>query len=82
MKSTLPFVCPHQVARIQLQIQETLQRQYSHHSSVQDAISQLDSELMDITKVIKKQVEFLQQSSNHLIPTIHGGVFCILFFVS
>ncbi|NXF41371.1 NU155 protein, partial [Nyctibius bracteatus] len=40
-----------EVARIQLQIQETLQRQYSHHSSVQDAISQLDAELMDITKV-------------------------------
>uniref|UniRef100_A0A2K5L4S8 Nucleoporin 155 n=1 Tax=Cercocebus atys TaxID=9531 RepID=A0A2K5L4S8_CERAT len=40
-----------QVARIQLQIQETLQRQYSHHSSVQDAVSQLDSELMDITKL-------------------------------
>ncbi|NXL32095.1 NU155 protein, partial [Glaucidium brasilianum] len=39
------------VARIQLQIQETLQRQYSHHSSVQDAISQLDAELMDITKL-------------------------------
>uniref|UniRef100_A0A4X2JYW2 Nucleoporin 155 n=1 Tax=Vombatus ursinus TaxID=29139 RepID=A0A4X2JYW2_VOMUR len=40
-----------EVARIQLQIQDTLQRQYSHHSSVQDAISQLDSELMDITKL-------------------------------
>ncbi|XP_040833408.1 nuclear pore complex protein Nup155 isoform X2 [Ochotona curzoniae] len=40
-----------EVARIQLQIQETLQRQYSHHSSVQDAVSQLDSELMDITKL-------------------------------
>uniref|UniRef100_A0A669PJP2 Nuclear pore complex protein Nup155 n=1 Tax=Phasianus colchicus TaxID=9054 RepID=A0A669PJP2_PHACC len=39
------------VARIQLQIQETLHRQYSHHSSVQDAISQLDAELMDITKL-------------------------------
>uniref|UniRef100_A0A672U7H6 Nuclear pore complex protein Nup155 n=1 Tax=Strigops habroptila TaxID=2489341 RepID=A0A672U7H6_STRHB len=39
------------VARIQLQIQETLQRQYSHHSSVQDAISQLDAELMDITRL-------------------------------
>ncbi|NXJ15091.1 NU155 protein, partial [Odontophorus gujanensis] len=39
------------VARIQLQIQKTLQRQYSHHSSVQDAISQLDAELMDITKL-------------------------------
>uniref|UniRef100_A0A452GM48 Nuclear pore complex protein Nup155 n=1 Tax=Gopherus agassizii TaxID=38772 RepID=A0A452GM48_9SAUR len=40
-----------EVARIQLQIEETLQRQYFHHSSVQDAISQLDSELMDITKL-------------------------------
>ncbi|XP_028916522.1 nuclear pore complex protein Nup155 isoform X2 [Ornithorhynchus anatinus] len=40
-----------EVARIQLQIQDTLQRQYSHHSSVQDAVSQLDSELMDITKL-------------------------------
>uniref|UniRef100_A0A8B9NBL4 Nuclear pore complex protein Nup155 n=1 Tax=Accipiter nisus TaxID=211598 RepID=A0A8B9NBL4_9AVES len=40
-----------EVARIQLQIQETFQRQYSHHSSVQDAISQLDAELMDITKL-------------------------------
>ncbi|NWU89366.1 NU155 protein, partial [Upupa epops] len=40
-----------EVARIQLQIQETLQRQYSHHSSVQDAVSQLDSQLMDITKL-------------------------------
>ncbi|XP_057289225.1 nuclear pore complex protein Nup155 isoform X1 [Pezoporus wallicus] len=39
------------VARIQLQIQETLQRQYSHHSSVQEAISQLDAELMDITRL-------------------------------
>ncbi|KAF1434426.1 hypothetical protein FQV22_0004963, partial [Spheniscus magellanicus] len=40
-----------EVARIQLQIQETLQWQYSHQSSVQDAISQLDAELMDITKL-------------------------------
>ncbi|NXN93474.1 NU155 protein, partial [Rhinopomastus cyanomelas] len=40
-----------EVSRIQLQIQETLQRQYSHHSSVQDAVSQLDSQLMDITKL-------------------------------
>ncbi|XP_053787958.1 nuclear pore complex protein Nup155 isoform X2 [Vidua chalybeata] len=40
-----------EVARIQLQIQETLQQQYSHHSSVQDAVSQLDAELMDITKL-------------------------------
>lgn len=41
-----------QVVRIQVQIQETLRRQYSQHLSVQGAISQLDSELMDITKVI------------------------------
>ncbi|XP_053153166.1 nuclear pore complex protein Nup155 [Hemicordylus capensis] len=40
-----------EVARIQFQIQEALQRQCSHHSSVQDAISQLDSELMEITKL-------------------------------
>ncbi|XP_060092043.1 nuclear pore complex protein Nup155 [Heteronotia binoei] len=40
-----------EVARIQFQIQEALQRQCSHHASVQDAISQLDSELMDITKL-------------------------------
>lgn len=41
--------------RIQVQIQETLIRQYSHHSSVKNAISQLDSELMDITKVTKNR---------------------------
>ncbi|XP_053557191.1 nuclear pore complex protein Nup155 [Bombina bombina] len=40
-----------EVARIQLQIQETLTKRYSHHSSVQDAVSQLDSQLMDITKL-------------------------------
>ncbi|KAM4708363.1 nuclear pore complex protein Nup155 [Discoglossus pictus] len=40
-----------EVARIQLQIQETLIKRYSHHSSVQDAVSQLDSQLMDITKL-------------------------------
>ncbi|MCI4388036.1 hypothetical protein PGIGA_G00080920 [Pangasianodon gigas] len=40
-----------EVVRIQVQIQETLRRQYSHHPSVQAAISQLDSELMDITKL-------------------------------
>ncbi|XP_020651332.3 nuclear pore complex protein Nup155 [Pogona vitticeps] len=40
-----------EVARIQFQIQEALQRQCSHHSSVQDAISRLDSELMDISKL-------------------------------
>ncbi|KAM4809382.1 nuclear pore complex protein Nup155 [Rhinophrynus dorsalis] len=40
-----------EVARIQLQIQETLIRRYSHHPSVQEAVSQLDSHLMDITKL-------------------------------
>ncbi|XP_036385365.1 nuclear pore complex protein Nup155 isoform X1 [Megalops cyprinoides] len=40
-----------EVVRIQVQIQETLSRQYSHHPSVQGAVSQLDSELMDITKL-------------------------------
>ncbi|KAH0627891.1 hypothetical protein JD844_008444 [Phrynosoma platyrhinos] len=40
-----------EVARIQFQIQEALHRQCSHHSSVQDAISQLDSELMEISKL-------------------------------
>uniref|UniRef100_A0A803T7F9 Nuclear pore complex protein Nup155 n=1 Tax=Anolis carolinensis TaxID=28377 RepID=A0A803T7F9_ANOCA len=40
-----------EVARIQFQIQEALHHQCSHHSSVQDAISQLDSELMDISKL-------------------------------
>uniref|UniRef100_A0A8C2EBY7 Nuclear pore complex protein Nup155 n=1 Tax=Cyprinus carpio TaxID=7962 RepID=A0A8C2EBY7_CYPCA len=40
-----------EVVRIQVQIQETLRRQYSQHPSVQGAITQLDSELMDITKL-------------------------------
>ncbi|XP_034956535.1 nuclear pore complex protein Nup155 [Zootoca vivipara] len=40
-----------EVARIQFQIQEALHRQCSHHSTVQDAISQLDSELMEISKL-------------------------------
>ncbi|XP_072448887.1 nuclear pore complex protein Nup155 isoform X2 [Chiloscyllium punctatum] len=40
-----------EVARIQLQIQDTLTRNYSQHPSVQEAISQLDVELMDITKL-------------------------------
>uniref|UniRef100_A0A6Q2XKF0 Nuclear pore complex protein Nup155 n=1 Tax=Esox lucius TaxID=8010 RepID=A0A6Q2XKF0_ESOLU len=40
-----------EVVRIQVQIQETLSRQYSQHPSVQGAVSQLDSELMDITKL-------------------------------
>ncbi|XP_029564824.1 nuclear pore complex protein Nup155 [Salmo trutta] len=40
-----------EVVRIQVQIQETLSRRYSQHPSVQGAMSQLDSELMDITKL-------------------------------
>ncbi|XP_055087644.1 nuclear pore complex protein Nup155 [Periophthalmus magnuspinnatus] len=40
-----------ELVRIQVQIQETLMRQYSHHPSVKTVISQLDSELMDITKL-------------------------------
>ncbi|XP_034458801.1 nuclear pore complex protein Nup155 isoform X2 [Hippoglossus hippoglossus] len=40
-----------ELARIQVQIQDTLIRQHSHHPSVKNAISQLDSELMDITKL-------------------------------
>ncbi|TRY66457.1 hypothetical protein DNTS_035000 [Danionella cerebrum] len=40
-----------EVVRIQVQIQETLRRQFSQHPSVQSAITQLDSQLMDITKL-------------------------------
>ncbi|XP_056146577.1 nuclear pore complex protein Nup155 [Lampris incognitus] len=40
-----------EVARIQIQIQETLIERYPFHSSVMNAVSQLDSELMDITKL-------------------------------
>ncbi|XP_034048068.1 nuclear pore complex protein Nup155 [Thalassophryne amazonica] len=39
------------LVRIQVQIQETLIRQHSHHPSVKNAISQLDLELMDISKL-------------------------------
>ncbi|XP_076159281.1 nuclear pore complex protein Nup155 isoform X1 [Alosa pseudoharengus] len=40
-----------EVARIQVQIQEMLIRRHSQHPSAQAAIAQLDSELMDITKL-------------------------------
>ncbi|CAB1441661.1 unnamed protein product [Pleuronectes platessa] len=40
-----------ELVRIQVQIQDTLIRQYSHHPLVKNVISQLDSELMDITKL-------------------------------
>ncbi|XP_030624241.1 nuclear pore complex protein Nup155 [Chanos chanos] len=51
-----------EVVRIQVQIQETLIRQYSHHPSVQNAVSQLDSELMDITKLYGEFADHFQLS--------------------
>uniref|UniRef100_A0A4W4F518 Nuclear pore complex protein Nup155 n=1 Tax=Electrophorus electricus TaxID=8005 RepID=A0A4W4F518_ELEEL len=51
-----------EVVRIQVQIQETLRRQYSQHPSVQGAISQLDSELMDITKLYGEFADHFQLS--------------------
>lgn len=44
--------------RIQVQIQETLIKQFSHHPLVKSAMSQLDSELMDITKVTPDNHDF------------------------
>lgn len=64
-----------QVVRIQVQIQETLRRQYSQHPSVQGAITQLDSELMDITKVREK----LGCTSNQMEAI---EVLCLKMFVS
>ena len=46
-----------QVARIQVQIQDMLSRRHSQHPSAQAAIAQLDSELMDITKVIRLELQ-------------------------
>ncbi|KAG9488421.1 hypothetical protein GDO78_007954 [Eleutherodactylus coqui] len=40
-----------EVARIQLQIQGTLIRRYSHQPSAQNAIAMLDSQLMDATRL-------------------------------
>lgn len=40
-----------EVARIQVQIQDMLIRRHSQHPSAQAAIAQLDTELMDITKL-------------------------------
>uniref|UniRef100_A0A8C9FXP4 Nucleoporin Nup133/Nup155-like C-terminal domain-containing protein n=1 Tax=Pavo cristatus TaxID=9049 RepID=A0A8C9FXP4_PAVCR len=68
------------VARIQLQIQETLQRQYSHHSSVQDAISQLDAELMDITKVVRNFSVLKIIIVMELIYVVLESKYPILFF--
>ncbi|XP_065120565.1 nuclear pore complex protein Nup155 isoform X1 [Paramisgurnus dabryanus] len=51
-----------EVVRIQVQIQETLRKQYSQHPSVQGAITQLDSELMDITKLYGEFAEHFRLS--------------------
>lgn len=55
-----------EVLRIQMQIQETLSRQYSQHPSVQAAISQLDSELMDITKLYGEFADHFRLSESKL----------------
>lgn len=55
---TLPCSSRLQLVRIQVQIQETLIKQFSHHPSVKSAMSQLDSELMDITKVTEDNPDF------------------------
>lgn len=51
-----------QVARIQVQIQEMLMRRHSQHPSAQTAIAQLDSELMDITKVPRQLLRMTRKS--------------------
>ncbi|XP_048876664.1 nuclear pore complex protein Nup155 [Brienomyrus brachyistius] len=55
-----------EVVRIQVQIQETLSRQYSQHPSVQAAMSQLDSELMDITKLYGEFADHFRLSESKL----------------
>uniref|UniRef100_A0A8C8GPQ0 Nuclear pore complex protein Nup155 n=1 Tax=Oncorhynchus tshawytscha TaxID=74940 RepID=A0A8C8GPQ0_ONCTS len=51
-----------EVVRIQVQIQDTLSRQYPQHPSVQGAVSQLDSEIMDITKLYGEFADHFQLS--------------------
>uniref|UniRef100_A0AAY4CWY0 Nuclear pore complex protein Nup155 n=1 Tax=Denticeps clupeoides TaxID=299321 RepID=A0AAY4CWY0_9TELE len=51
-----------EVLRIQVQIQETLKRQYSHHPSAQTAVSQLDCDLMDITKLYGEYADHFKLS--------------------
>ncbi|CDQ75876.1 unnamed protein product [Oncorhynchus mykiss] len=51
-----------EVVRIQVQIQDTLSRQYTQHPSVQGAVSQLDSELMDITKLYREFADHFRLS--------------------
>ncbi|XP_011603164.2 nuclear pore complex protein Nup155 isoform X1 [Takifugu rubripes] len=60
------------LVRIQVQIQETLIRQYSHHPSVKNAVSQLDSELMDITKLYGEFADHFKLSECKL-AIIHCG---------
>ncbi|XP_063068284.1 nuclear pore complex protein Nup155 isoform X2 [Engraulis encrasicolus] len=51
-----------EVARIQVQIQEMLNRRHSQHPSAQAAIAQLNSELMDITKLYGEFADHFQLS--------------------
>ncbi|XP_039606595.1 nuclear pore complex protein Nup155 [Polypterus senegalus] len=51
-----------EVARIQLQIQDMLSKQYSHHPAIQTALSRLDSELMDITKLYGEYADLYKLS--------------------
>ncbi|XP_068106698.1 nuclear pore complex protein Nup155 [Hyperolius riggenbachi] len=55
-----------EVARIQLHIQDMLIRRYSHHPSAQDAIVQLDTELMDVTKLFAEFAETFKLSESKL----------------
>ncbi|XP_077354036.1 nuclear pore complex protein Nup155 isoform X2 [Festucalex cinctus] len=51
-----------EVVRIQVQIQESLLRQNSSHHSVKNAISQLDMDLMDITKLYGEYADHFKLS--------------------
>ncbi|XP_051907367.1 nuclear pore complex protein Nup155 [Hippocampus zosterae] len=51
-----------ELVRIQVQIQETLIRQCSNHPSVKNAVSQLDSDLMDITKLYGEYADHFKLS--------------------
>ncbi|XP_037120775.1 nuclear pore complex protein Nup155 [Syngnathus acus] len=51
-----------ELVRIQVQIQDTLIRQYSSHPSVKNAVSQLDSDLMDITKLYGEYADHFKLS--------------------
>lgn len=64
-----------QLVRIQVQIQETLIKQFSHHPSVKSAMSQLDSELMDITKVTTDNHDFQTPADGfHRFGVVRGKV--------